>query len=121
MQSRSRRKRRRAGYRSEPPQGRTSRGLSSLGEFLDQKGVDLGGIDVGRDEAFADSARQDERQLASLDLFVLGNEFHQTVGAGQTTGNRGEMDRQTHRRKVTLHALGLRSRKQPPFGGEGER
>src|SRR5215813_8700145 len=52
-------------------------------EFLDQKGVDLGGIDVGRDEAFADSARQDERQLASLDLFVLGDEFHQAVGVGQ--------------------------------------
>src|SRR5262249_59333340 len=74
-------KRGRERWRGEPPQGRTNRRQSSLGELLDQKGTHLGGIDVGRDEAGADPARQDEGEPAALDLLVLSDEFHQAVGA----------------------------------------
>src|SRR5262249_4997334 len=106
--SRSPRKRRRARCRWEPPQGRTNRRQSSLGELLDQKGTHLGGIDVGRDEAGADPARQDEGEPAALDLLVLSDEFHQAVGAPWAAGNRGDWDRQADRRKVALDALRLR-------------
>jgi len=78
-----------------------------LGEFVDQKGADLGGVDVGRDEAGADPARQDERQLPSLDLLVLRDEFHQAVGVGQAARDRGDTDRQADGGKMTLDALGF--------------
>ena len=70
--------------------------------------MDLGGVNVGCDEACADSARQYEGQSTALDLLVLGDELHQAVRARQAARNRGDMDRQADSRKVALDALGLR-------------
>src|SRR5262245_10885561 len=73
-----------------------------------------------RDEARTYSARQDEGQLAALDLLVLGNELHQAVGVGHATGDGGNMDRKADRGKMALDALGLRGGQQAAPGGERE-
>src|SRR5262249_14517110 len=101
------------GCRSGPPQGQTNRRGSLLAELLDKEGADLGSVDVGRDEARADPARQDERQLTALDLLVLGNELHQAIDAGRAAGNLRGTRRQTACGEVALDALGLRRRNEP--------
>src|SRR5262245_4294851 len=45
-------------------------------ELFGEEGADLGDLDVARHECLADSAHQNEGELAALDLFVLGNEVH---------------------------------------------
>src|SRR5258708_16660659 len=97
----------RAADRRKQSAVQASRRQSSLGELLDQKGTDLGGIDVGRNEACADPARQNESQLAALDLLVLGNELHQTIDTGHAARNGGRTRRQAARREVARDTLRL--------------
>src|SRR5215470_2419651 len=75
--------------------------MASGGQPFGEVSPHLGGVDIGRNEGLADAAREDERELAALDLLVLRHQFHQPVDVGESALHLREMGRQADRRKVT--------------------
>src|SRR5262245_62154325 len=94
---------------------------SSLGELFGEKRPYLVRIDVGRNEARADPARQDEGEPSALDLLVLGHEVEQAVDSGQGAGNLGDLGRQAGRGQVPAYAVRLRGRREAQSDREAER
>src|SRR5262249_56621126 len=81
-----------------------SSGLMVLSEVLHKKVPDRAGLNIGRDEAFSDAARQDERQPPAPDLLVLGHQLHQAVDARHAAGHFGKARGQADRGKMRGHA-----------------
>src|SRR5215471_7819958 len=78
-----------------------------LAEDCLEKGPDLARIDIGRDEACADGARQNERKAAALHLLVLRHQFHQPVDCGSSAWDVACLGRQADRGKMGGDALRL--------------
>src|SRR4029079_5366347 len=80
-----------------------------VGELSREECTHVLGIDVGRNEGPADTAGEDERELAALDLLVLRDQVHQRVDCRHLLHLR-QARRQPDTGQMRDTAVGLRHR-----------